>query len=406
MPKYSYAARSITTGETVHHEAEASSPEMLRDRLYVEGQQMLEVHLVQRTLLEQVQDFFMRVPIDDLLVFIRQLGTLIRAGIPLFKAIQIVIDQTDEPRLKRIVTSLKNDLSEGSSLAKAMTVFPQVFSPFMINMVDVGESRGQLDEAFERILVFEEKNREIRNKVVSALTYPILLLSVGSLVLVAMIVFVLPKFVQIFQQSNIELPLATRILVHVSNFVSNYYLFMLLGIVSIIFGAIFFIQTQEGRRLKDLFKFKMPIFGTVIHHAALSRFARTLGILHKSGVPLIRSLELSRDALNNIVMAEAINTVIDSVRDGKGIAEPLSQSGVFPQIMAHMIGVGEESGTLDDMALKASDFYDQETEYKIKRQMTLLEPIALIFIALIVMFIAASILLPMFKMAGSLRRLG
>jgi len=379
---------------------------MLRDRLYVEGQQMIEVHLVQRTPLEQVQDFFMRVPIDDLLVFIRQLGTLIRAGIPLFKAIQIVIEQTDEPRLKRIVTSLKNDLSEGSSLAKAMTVFPQVFSPFMINMVDVGESRGQLDEAFERILVFEEKNREIRNKVVSALTYPILLLSVGSLVLVAMVVFVLPKFVQIFQQSNIELPLATRILVHVSNFVSNYYLFILLGIVSIIFGAIFFIQTQEGRRLKDLFKFKMPIFGTVIHHAALSRFARTLGILHKSGVPLIRSLELSRDALNNIVMAEAINTVIDSVRDGKGIAEPLSQSGVFPQIMAHMIGVGEESGTLDDMALKASDFYDQETEYKIKRQMTLLEPIALIFIALIVMFIAASILLPMFKMAGSLRRLG
>jgi type II secretory pathway component PulF len=405
MPKFTYTARSLANGQPVHGAHEASSREMLLDHLYAEGLQAIDISPVQKTLWEQFSDFLARVPFEDLIVFIRQLGTLLRSGIPLMKAMQIVIEQTDEPRLKKILTTVKNDLAEGSSLAKAMGAYPHVFSSFITNLVDVGESRGQLDEAFERILSFEEKNREIRNKVVTALTYPILLLVSGTTVLIALIVFVLPKFVQIFQQSNIVLPLPTRLLVALSDFIQNYYLVLILAMFSGIIGLVFFLRTPEGKRFKDLFKYKMPVFGPVIHHAALSRFARTLGMLHKSGVPLIRALELSRDALNNIIMADALNKVISNVRDGKGVAEPLGASGIFPQIMVHMIGVGEESGMLDDMALKAADFYDQETEYKIKRQMALLEPLALIFIAFIVTFIAASILLPMFKMAGSLRRL-
>lgn len=405
MPKFNYVARSLTTGQNEQGTLEASSQEMLMDRLYFQGLQAVEVNIVEKSFSEKVTDFFSKIRPEILIVFTRQLGTLIKSGIPLFKSMQIVIDQTEDVRLKAILNSIKTDLAEGSSLAKAMAAFPHVFSNFYVNMVSVGESRGQLDEAFERILVFEEKTREIRNKVVSALTYPALLLVSGAGVLAALIIFVLPKFVEIFQQSNITLPLITRILVKFSNVLQSHFGWIFGGLLGIVIGTWIFFQTSEGQHSKDYMKFKIPIFGPVIHYAALSRFARTLGTLHHSGVPLIRALELSKDSVNNIIIAEALDRVIMSVRDGKGIAGPLSRSRIFPQILVHMIGVGEESGSLDEMALKTADFYDQETEYRIKRQMALLEPLALIFIAIIVAFIAASILLPMFKMAGSLRRL-
>ncbi|MFC1517351.1 type II secretion system F family protein [Candidatus Margulisiibacteriota bacterium] len=405
MPKFRYLARSLTTGQNTQGVLEASSQEMLLDRLYFKGLQAVEVNIVEKNFSEKVTDFFSRVGPEVLIVFVRQLGTLIRSGIPLFKAMQIVIDQTEDVRFKKILTNIKADLAEGSSLAKAMANFPHIFSSFFINMVAVGENRGQLDEAFERILLFEEKTREIRNKVVSALTYPLLLLISGAGVLAALIIFVLPKFVQIFQQSNIELPILTRVLVKFSNVLQSHFGWIFGAILGMTIGTWIFFQTKEGQHSKDFLKFKLPIFGPVIHHAAISRFARTLGTLHHSGVPLIRALELSKDSVNNIIIAEALDKVIASVQDGKGISEPLGQIKIFPQIMVHMIGVGEESGSLDEMALKTADFYDQETDYKIKRQMALLEPLALVFIAIIVAFIAASILLPMFKMAGSLRRL-
>jgi type IV pilus assembly protein PilC len=406
MPNYKYLARSLASGQNVEGNMTVSSQEMLLDRLYFQGLQAIEIKVIEKSFFAKILELGSRVKIETLIIFVRQIGTLLRAGISLFKALEIVINQTEDQRLKKVLEIVKSDLAEGSSLAKSMAAFPGVFSNFFINMVAVGENRGQLEDSFERILVFEEKTREIRLKVVSALTYPIILLVSGITVLIALITLVLPRFVTIFEQSNIELPFITQKLLELSKFVQNEYVLILGVIFSFVAGAILYFQTsQEGKKSRDYLKFKMPIIGTVIHFAALSRFARTLGVLYASGVPLIRALELGKDSVNNLVMAEEIDKVILSVRDGKGIAQPLSRSKIFPPILVNMIGIGEESGSLEDMALKTADFYDQETEYKVKNQMALLEPIALIFIAIIVAIIAASIMLPMLKMASSVRKL-
>ncbi|MFH1429652.1 MAG: type II secretion system F family protein, partial [Candidatus Margulisiibacteriota bacterium] len=249
-----------------------------------------------------------------------------------------------------------------------------------------------------------EKAREIKNKIIAAMIYPAVLIVAGMGIMIAMVTFVLPKFMDIFSSYDVSLPMPTQVLMGVSNFLTGNYIYLISGVIAIVSGIFIMGRTTLGRYILDWVRLHIFIIGPITHNVAVSRFVRTLGVLHRGGVPLIRALELSADAAANIVIIKEIEKVIESVKDGKGVAAPLSESKSFPPLMVQMLGIGEESGALDIMALEVADFYDQETEYKIKRQMALMEPVALVVIAVIVAFIAASFLLPMFKIATSMRR--
>jgi len=314
------------------------------------------------------------------------------------------VEQTEDQRLRKICKHIRDDIGEGATLSAALKNHPAVFSEFLVSMVSIGESRGELDYSLLQVVDFLEKSREIKNKIVAAMIYPVVLIFAGISIMISMVTFVLPKFMTIFISYDVKLPLPTQILIQVSNFITNYYGVMLLTIVSLVVSVWTINKTTLGRLVFDLIRLRMPITGALTHNVALSRFVRTLGILHRGGVPLLKTLEFSRDAMANKYMGRAVDKVILSVRDGKGIAAPLGESKLFPPLLVQMLGIGEESGALDVLALEVADFYDQETEYKIKRQMALMEPIALVIIAGIVVFIAASFLLPMFRMATSLRQ--
>ena len=404
MPLFKYTATSTITGQKATDTINMATEEMVLDYLYVRGLTPIDIKEVQQNFFQKTMLFFQGVSETVLLLFLRQFAVMIKAGIPVFKGLEIIIKQTDEPRLKAVCTRVKNDIGEGSSISNALRNHPAIFTNFLVSMVAVGETRGELEYSLMQVVDFMEKSREIKNKIMAASIYPIVLIVAGLGIMIAMVTFVLPKFMEIFSSYDIDLPMPTMMLINISNFLTSYYPILIISGIGLTSAVYFFNKTSVGRYLFDYLRLHLPIVGPITHNVAISRFVRTLGVLHRGGVPLIKALELSSEAASNMVIIHEVRKVIESVKDGRGIATPLAESSIFPPLLVQMLGIGEESGSLDVMALEVADFYDQETEYKIKRQMALMEPIALIVIAVLVAFIAASFLLPMFKIATNLRR--
>ena len=404
MPLYKYTATSSITGQKTSDVLNMATEEMVLDYLYVKGLTPIDIKEVQQNFFQKTMLLFQGVNENVLLLFLRQFAVMIKAGVPVFKGLEIIIKQTDEPRLKAVCTRVKSDIGEGSSISNALRNHPAIFSNFLVSMVAVGETRGELEYSLMQVVDFMEKSREIKNKIMAASIYPIVLIVAGLGIMIAMVTFVLPKFMEIFSSYDIALPMPTMMLISISNFLTSYYAMLIVAGIGIVSGIYFFNKTSVGRYFFDYLRLHLPIVGPITHNVAISRFVRTLGVLHRGGVPLIKALELSSEAASNMVIINEVKKVIESVKDGRGIATPLAESSIFPPLLVQMLGIGEESGSLDVMAIEVADFYDQETEYKIKRQMALMEPIALIVIAVLVAFIAASFLLPMFKIATNLRR--
>ena len=346
-------------------------------------------------------DLFDRVKLMDLAIFARQMAVLLRAGVPMSEALQAVVDQQEKMSMKKMLTTIKEKVNEGMSLADAMAQH-KAFPALHINMVRVGEASGTLDIVFSRLADFTESQVQLRSKVIAAMIYPSLMLSVAVIIVSGMMLLLVPKITAMFEEAGVALPLVTRILIFITHlFGATWWIFLILGVI----GYILFkrwVATPEGRMKYDAFKLKLPLFGRIIRLIAVARFARTLSTLLASGVQILTSLDIVKAIVNNAVLAKAIEDTKDAVREGESIAGPLKASGHFPAMVVHMIAIGERTGQLEQMLTSVANAYETEVENKISAMTSILEPVMIVGMGLIVGFMVFALLMPMLKMGQAI----
>ena len=344
-------------------------------------------------------NLFQRVPAKDVAVFTRQLSTLLGAGIPLVPSLSVLVAQTKNLLFKKTLAQIREQVNEGKSLTESMANFPRIFPPFYINMVRAGEASGTINLVLEKLADFSENQQALNNKIRAALTYPIVMFFIGCIIVFILMTFVMPKITGIFSEMHQTLPLTTLILIAVSNFLKSFWWLVLLLLAAVIITIKYTISsTAAGKYMWDNIKLKSPLFGAINRKIAIARFSRTLATLLQSGVPLLTALGIVRNVVNNILIGEAIGKTSKEVEEGQSLSVPLAQSGIFPPMVIEMIAVGEQTGTLEKMLNRIADAYETEAQTDIMVMTSLLEPVMIIVMALLVVFIVASILLPIFEM--------
>jgi len=341
-----------------------------------------------------------RVKLQSLVVFARQFATMVNAGINILKCLDILEAQCKEPVLKNVIGEVRRDVVGGSSLTDALARHPSVFSKLFVSMVRAAEAGGVLDQIMDRLATFLEKEQEIRGRIKGAMVYPVSVLVFAVLMVVAMFIFVLPTFKQIFADAGAELPLITKMLFFLSDMLRAFWFLLPAVPIGAVIGFNAYYKTDQGRWNIDSLKLRLPIVGELVQKMAISRFARTLGTLVNSGVPVLRALEIVSETAGNVVIAKAVEEARASVREGQRISAPLAASGMFPQMVTQMIDIGEETGRMSEMLMKISVFYDQEVEVAVKALTSLIEPALIIFLGGIVGFIVGSIMIPMFNLVN------
>ena len=344
-------------------------------------------------------NFWQRVSTKDVSIFTRQLSTLLGAGIPLVPSLSVLIAQTKNQLLKQTLAQIREQVNEGKSLTQGMLNFPRIFPPFYVNMIRAGESSGTINLVLERLADFSENQQALMSKIRSALAYPIIMLFIGSAVIFLLMTFVVPKITGIFTDMHQTLPLITIVLIAISNFLKSFWWLILILLAAAIAAFKYMTTgTEAGKRLWDTAKLKIPVWGQVNRKIAIARFCRTLATLLQSGVPLLSSMEIVRNVVNNILIGEAISKASKDVEEGKGLSGPLTQSGLFPPMVTEMVAVGEQSGTLEKMLNRVATAYETESQSDIMVMTSLLEPLMILVMGLVVGFIVISILLPIFEM--------
>src|ERR1041384_1601543 len=336
--------------------------------------------------------------------FTRQLATLIDAGLPLLRGLDVLRKQEKNPVLKRTLVQLAESVEAGSTFSEALAQHPKIFNRLYVNMVRAGEAGGVLDVTLSRLADFQEKAQKIKNKVISAMVYPAVVIFVAMAILVFLMIVIVPKFQEIFRDllEGKELPGLTVFVLNVSNLIKNQFLLVAGMIAGLIIAIKMAGKTVKGRLLIDRLKLNAPIFGQLIRKVSIARFTRTLGTLIASGVPILQALNIVRETSGNAVIAEAVNRVHDSVKEGERIVEPLEASKVFPPMVVSMVDVGEETGALPDMLMKIADVYDDEVDNAVDAMTSLLEPIMIVFLAVIVGTIVIAMFLPLIEVIGKL----
>ncbi|MGA1875028.1 MAG: type II secretion system inner membrane protein GspF [bacterium] len=340
--------------------------------------------------------FGQRIRGKDVLVFTNQLATLLSSGVPLDKSLTILTELTENKRLRQVVADVQKNVHGGSHFADALARHPKVFSRLYISMVKAGESGGVLENVLMRLSEFLESSQALKENVTSALIYPSILTVVGGGAVAILLTFVVPKFTQIFADMGQTIPLPTKILLGVSGFLVNYW-WLLLGILlCLFFSWQYYIKSEKGKWVWDSWKLRLPIWKDLTQKIEVSRFSRTLGTLVQSGVPILQSLVIVKDIIGNAVLSKAVREIQGRIKEGEKISEPLRQSRLFPAMAIHMIDVGEESGQLESMLFKIADTYDTETRNTVKRLVSMLEPVLILFMGLFVGFIVISMLVAIF----------
>jgi type IV pilus assembly protein PilC len=344
-----------------------------------------------------------RVKPKDLAVFSRQFATMINSGLSLLRALTILAEQTANKRLAKVIGEVRAEVEKGTALSVALAQHPKVFNRLFVSMIRSGEVGGFLDQVLLRVAETLEREVALRSKIKSAMTYPVVVMAMVLMIVAAMLVFVVPMFKTLYSSLGGQLPLPTRILVGVSDVAKRGFPFVILGIVLATFGFKRWVSTTSGRYRMDAFKLKAPVFGPLFHKTALSRFSRTLATLLRSGVPILQSLEIVSETVNNGVMSKAVRDVQDAVREGESLAEPLGKHPVFPAMVVQMLAVGEETGALDTMLSKVADFYDQEVEAAVEALTSLIEPILIAVMGGAVGSMVIALYMPMFNIINLIK---
>jgi len=403
MPIYEYEALD-KNGRKSKGVLEASSVAVARQKIRESGVFPVELHETgngkkQSTAQMSMGSLFGKVRFNDVSLMTRQLATLLGAGLPLVPSLSTLVSQTAHPQMKQTLARIKEEVNEGKSLTAGMALFPKIFSPFYINMVKAGEISGMMNLVLERLADFNESQQALRAKINSALAYPLIMFAIGALVVFFLVTFIVPNITQIFEEMHQTLPFVTVLLITVSGFMKSFW-WLLAAIIMLAFLAAKYmlLKTEKGIYAWDRFKFKVPLFGVLNQKIALARFSRTLGTLLQSGVPLLASLEIVADIVDNRLMADAIRLAARDVEEGQTLSLPLARSGFFPPMASEMIAVGEQSGTLEIMLQRIANAYETEAAARIMTLTSLLEPLMILVMGFMVGFIVVSVLLPIFDM--------
>jgi len=343
------------------------------------------------------------VKLKDLAIFSRQFSTMVNSGLPILKSLAILSDQTESKALAKVVTDVRLDVERGSSLSGALVKHPKAFNNLYVSMVRAGETGGVLDSVLLRLADQIETEVELRQRIKSAMTYPVVVLAMVTLILSAMLLFVVPQFKDIYAQLGGVLPFPTRILLSISDALTHYWYLFFLAVAGLVFALRQYKKTPAGRTQIDAFKLRVPIFGPLFHKTALSRFASTLSVLLRSGVPILQSLDIVSETVNNRVIGKAVMDVQASVKEGESIARPLEKHSVFPPMVVQMLGVGEETGAIDTMLEKVAQFYDNEVKATVDALTSLIEPVMIAVIGGAVGAAVIALYLPMFNIINLIK---
>jgi len=345
-----------------------------------------------------------KVKAKQVMLFTRQLATLVDAGLPLLKGLHVLQRQEKTPQFQVALQGMAESVEGGSTFAEALGQFPGVFTLFYINMVKAGETSGALQTILIRLAEFMEKSQKIRNKVKGAMVYPMVVMVMAAVILAVLMVFVIPKFKEIFDDllQGKSLPILTEMVIGASTFIAQKWYIGLGAIFLFVFLFKAFSKTKSGQQTLDRIKLKLPVFGTLVRKTAIGNFARTLGTLLTGGVPILQALNIVRDVTDNAVLSKAVEQVHDSVKEGETIVVPLEASGVFPSMVVSMIQVGEETGALPEMLMKIAETYDDEVDTAVEALTSVIEPIMIIFLAVIVGTIVIAMFLPLVSIIGNL----
>jgi len=399
METYSYEA-TTREGSIITGTIQALNERIAVDQLQDNGYFPLKINKTseRKTFDLSVLPFArLQVKEKDVMTFTYQLGVLLDAGFPLDRALSILSDLTEKKALKGLIKELISQVRGGKSLSDSLSKFPSIFPSFYVNMIKAGESGGFLEDTISRLAAYLENSRALKEEIRSALIYPAVLSIVGSAAVIVLLTFVVPKFTRIFSDMGEALPLPTMILLAISNGIIRYWWLILLSLFGVILAVRYYFKSQVGRQQWDRLKFDIPLFGKLFREAAVSRFARTFGTLLRSGIPILNALHIVKGTLGSEKISEMISAVREGVRKGRGISEPLKSSNIFPSLAVHMIAVGEETGRLDEMLFKIAERFDLEVRTTVKRLISLLEPVLILFMGIIVGFIVIAMLMAIFS---------
>ncbi|MFL6515308.1 MAG: type II secretion system F family protein [Chthoniobacterales bacterium] len=340
-----------------------------------------------------------------LMIFTRQLATLIDSGLPLLRGLNVLGKQERDNVLRKTINKLAEGVQSGGTFSESLAQHPKVFNELYVNMVKAGELGGVLEVVLTRLAEFQEKAAKIKNKVIAAMVYPAIVMVMALAIMAFLLIYIVPKFQSIFHDmlGDKPLPTITLFVISVSLFVQSHWLVLLGAIIAAIAGYSFLNRTTGGRSFFDRFKLRVPLFGDVIRKTAISRFSRTLGTLVTSGVPILQALNITRATAGNTVISRAIGQVHDSVKEGESIVQPLEASGAFPPMVISMIDVGEETGQLPEMLLKIADVYDDEVDNSVAALTAMLEPIMIVFLAVVVGTIVIALFMPLISIISGLQ---
>ncbi len=340
-----------------------------------------------------------KIKLSELVLFSRQLATMIDSGIPLMSALEIMTEQIEHKGFRATVQQVKESVGAGSSFYEALAKHPKAFSPLFVHMVKAGESSGALDDIMDRLAGYLEKTDHLIRKVKAAMVYPLVVSTMAVLITLVLMIKVVPVFKTMFQDFGGELPMPTQILISISDFLIHYFLVWVSVVVITTILVTRFIKTEKGKLLFDGFKLKMPVFGILMKKVAVSKFSRTLSTLVKSGVPILAALEIVGKTSGNKVIENAVARVRVSIREGENITDPLIKSKVFPPLVCRMISVGEQSGELEKMLTKIADFYDDQVDAAVSGITSLIEPLVIAFLGIVIGGIVICMFLPIFKIS-------
>ena len=395
MPVFEYKALN-SSGKAVQGLREADSPKTLRSTLRREGVFLTEVLGEQQVKAQQAREVNVRrwvlgrVSAQDLAIATRQLAVLVHAGIPL-------VEQVDKEKLKRVLGDVKQRVNEGSSLADALAQHPRVFGDLYVNMIRAGETSGALEIVLTRLADFTESQARLRSKILGTMAYPVAMLIIGSIVLGILFTVVIPKVTKLFADTKATLPWMTRALMAFTSFVSQWWWALLLAAALAVWGFFRWKGTPAGKARWHRFVLTVPIFGRLVRIVAIGRFARTLSTLLKSGVPLLTAMDIVKNVVGNVRLAEVIEQARDAIREGESIAAPLKRSGEFPPLVHHMVAVGERSGALEEMLANVASAYEDQVDTTVSALTSLMEPLMIVMMGAVVAFIVFSVLMPILQ---------
>jgi type IV pilus assembly protein PilC len=399
MPEFNWVA-DTTKGETKKGTMEAESPDAVHAALRRQGLNPTKVKAKPKEIKISIPGFKEKVKDKDIVVFTRMFATMIDAGLPLVQCLEILASQAENKTLGKTLDTVQSDVEGGAAYAEALERHPKVFDQLYVNMVAAGETGGILDTILNRLAAYMEKAMSLKKKVKSAMVYPLTILCVSVGVIAILMVFVIPKFADMFTGMGGELPALTQIVIDLSNFAVSIKMVFTIG-AFFVFSALFkrYYATEKGQRRMDGIFLRSPVFGPLIRKVAVAKFTRTLGTMLSSGVPLLDALDICARTAGNKVVEDAVFTTRDAISEGKTIAEPLEETGVFPPMVVQMISVGEATGALDSMLNKIADFYDDEVDTAVDGLTALMEPVMMVFLGGAIGFVVIAMYLPIFKMA-------